>query len=127
MVAEIYPRIAYGLTIDRVPVAERVRLSVTKGRREDRAAFLEALQAADGWMRYLDVALEGVEAAKASEDAFDTLISAVALLRCVLDRTPLSDPRFEDAVNEGGFSGSGASVSTCRSGRSAPHLGTLHR
>jgi hypothetical protein len=108
VVAEIYPRIAYGLAIGRSPVGERVRLSVAKRRLEDRAAFLEALQGADVWMRHLGVALEGVEEAKASEDAFDALVSAVALLRCVLERTPLSDTRFEDAVSEGGILGTGS-------------------
>lgn len=52
--------------------------------------------------------LDDVTTAEQSEDAFDALVTAVGLLRCVLEETPLSDPTLEDRICEGGILGSGS-------------------
>ena len=56
-----------------------------------------------GWVRRHDVAIRGVAGARASEDAFDAMITAAALLRCALERGPVADlslgePEIEGAI-----------------------------
>jgi hypothetical protein len=108
VVGEIYPRLAYSLALSGSPHTERGPLAVAKTVPGVRAAFLDSLLRADGWLARQGVALEDAPAALASEDAFDAMVTAVGLLRCVLEGTPLSDPEFEDPIAEGGILGSGS-------------------
>lgn len=108
VVVEIYPRVAYALALSESPSHQRTRLAVAKTRSDVRAAYLAQMLAAEGWMRRLGVDTRNVEEAKDSEDAFDALVAAAGLLRCVLERTRLSDDRFEDRLSEGGILGSGS-------------------
>jgi len=103
VVAEIYPRAAYGLAIGTQPPSKRPRITVAKNRAEMRATFLSLLASPDRWVRRQGIQLCDLDEACRSGDAFDALVAAAALLRCVLERTPLSDPRYEDAVAEGGI------------------------
>jgi hypothetical protein len=108
VLGEIYPRVAYGLALgERREAPGRRRVAVAKTRQSSRNAFLELLLSPEAWVARLGVVLQDVEEAKASEDAFDALVAAAGLLRCVLERTPLSDGRYEDSLAEGGILGSG--------------------
>lgn len=108
VVAEIYPRVAYALAISRDPAKVRAPLSVAKGRPEERDAFLAQMLSAKSWVREWAVDLRNLDEAKAREDAFDALVAASGLLRCVLERSPLSDRQLEDTCAEGGILGSGS-------------------
>jgi Uma2 family endonuclease len=107
IVAEIYPRAAYAVALSADPPERRPPLVVAKTRRAVREAALESLGAAD-WVRAHGVEIADTAAALASEDDFDALIAAAALLRCALEGTPLSDPALEDPVAEGGILGTGS-------------------
>lgn len=52
--------------------------------------------------------LDDVARAQESEDAFDAFVTATGLLRCVLEKTAMSDAEFEDPIAEGGILGSGS-------------------
>jgi len=110
IVAEIYPRLAYALAQSPLAHRERRPLAVAKTKRPIREAFLVQMTRSDGWLSRHGVTLDEVSKAQAleSEDAFDALVTAAGLLRCVLERTPLSDPALEDSVAEGGILGSGS-------------------
>jgi hypothetical protein len=108
VVGEIYPRLAYSLALSGSPHAERGPVAVAKTVHGVRAAFLDSLLRPDGWLARQGVKLEDAPAALASEDAFDAMVTAAGLLRCVLEGTPLSDPDFEDPIAEGGILGSGS-------------------
>ncbi|HXY40156.1 MAG TPA: hypothetical protein VEQ10_10810 [Vicinamibacteria bacterium] len=102
VVAEIYPRLAYSIAIGMAGPARRSRLAVAKTRGTGRP-FIASAVAPSRWVRRRRVGLEGLSRAARSDDAFDALVSAMAVLRCVLDRTPLVDRRFEDGEAEGGI------------------------
>lgn len=72
-----------------------------------RGAALEALLTAN-WLKTQGVVIQDVDAAARSEDDFDACITAAALLRCVLEDTPLAMPNLTDSVAEGGILGSAA-------------------
>jgi Uma2 family endonuclease len=107
LVAEIYPRAAYAVALSGEPPATRTPTPLAKTKPAVRREALEGLLAAD-WVRVHGVAVADVEAALGSEDDFDALIAAAALLRCLLEGTPLSDPALEDPVAEGGILGTGS-------------------
>lgn len=52
--------------------------------------------------------IEGLDHAEASEDDFDACVSAAALLRCVLDGSPLCPPQLDFPAIEGGILGTGS-------------------
>jgi hypothetical protein len=108
VVAEIYPRVAYSLAISRPAVQQRAPLAVSKTLREHRSAFLREMLSAGSWVDRAKVEIRNVGEAEASEDAFDALVAACGLLRCILERTPLSDRRLEDRAAEGGILGCGS-------------------
>jgi diadenosine tetraphosphate (Ap4A) HIT family hydrolase len=100
VLAEIYPRALYASALASEAPPLRARLSVAKGDRKCRRTAIDSLMAQD-WVREHGVRFEDVEAETITEDAFDALLSAAGLLRCVLDGTPLgwsgSDP-FEGGI-----------------------------
>lgn len=98
IVAEIYPKLAYTLALGR-----RV---VPKGQQAARELALDELEAAE-WLRGHAAHVEAREEAARSEDAFDALFTAVALLRVVLEGRLFSNGA--DQV-EGGILGSSAQV-----------------
>lgn len=104
VLAEMYPRAAYSVALSPHPPAKRSRLKIAKTDEGCRRAALRELLGSK-WMREEEVVLtpEDVESAAVSEDAFDALITAAALLRCALDGTPLSQPALEDPEAEGGI------------------------
>ena len=108
VVAEIYPRIGYGIAHAPGLGGCTRAMSVAKTGRGVRESFLDDVLAGGGWVRSLNVTVEDVEQARASEDAFDALVTALALLRLVLEGRDIGGGRFEDPVAEGGILGAAA-------------------
>lgn len=106
-VGEIYPRAAYAVALSEREPEERARLTIAKTSSEARIAALEVL-AESRWIRQGKVTLPDVTCAERSENAFDALLAAAALLRCTIEGTPLSDEDLEDPIAEGGILASGS-------------------
>lgn len=98
--AEIYPRVCYSLALAPELPARLTPLAKTSS--IVRECAVEALEAAS-WIRTHAVSLSDLDLARADEDHFDAMISAAALLRCVLEGHPL-DQASCDTV-EGGILG----------------------
>lgn len=99
-VAETYPGIAYGVALaEELPCR---RLLVAKTRVEARRRYCDRLLEA-AWIKAHRVDLGDVEAARASEDEFDSWITAVAVLRCLVAGHALLAPEWTDARFEGGM------------------------
>jgi hypothetical protein len=99
VLAEIYPRAAYALALDPRPPAGRARLALAKTDPSCRAAAIRALHG-QPWVQAYGVRLLDLDRAEGNEDAFDAMMSAAGLLRCVLEDTPLgstTDP-FEGGI-----------------------------
>jgi hypothetical protein len=99
VLAEIYPRAAYALALDPRPPAHRARLALAKTDHSCRVAALRALKD-QPWIREQGVRLQDLHRAELNEDAFDALMSAAGLMRCLLEDTPLgstTDP-FEGGI-----------------------------
>jgi hypothetical protein len=107
VIGEIYPRAAYATALLDVPPASRAPLIVAKTEAGVRRKAIASLRAA-GWVRWLRVTLENLAEAEANEDDFDACVTAAALLRCVLDGSPLYPSRLESAASEGGMLGTGS-------------------
>lgn len=107
VVGEIYPRVAYATALLDVPPESRAPLVVAKTDAGVRREAMAALRAAS-WVRRLRVKFENVAEAEANEDDFDACVTAAALLRCVLDGSPLCPPQLESAASEGGMLGTGS-------------------
>lgn len=107
VVAEMYPRAAYATALLDMPPTSRPALIVAKTDAAIRRAAIASLRAAL-WVRSLDVRLEDLTQAEASEDDFDACITAAALLRCVLENVPLCPRQMEAAASEGGILGTGS-------------------
>jgi hypothetical protein len=75
-------------------------LTIAKSDRESRKAAVERLRA-QSWVRECGVTFEDADGDILTEDSFDALLSAAALLRCALEGTPLgwsgADP-FEGGI-----------------------------
>ena len=107
VLGEIYPRAAYATALGAAPIVSRPRLVVAK---TDPAVRRQAIASLLGarWLRSLGVTLENLDEAEASEDDFDAFITAAALLRCILDGSPLCSRQFELRMSEGGILGTGS-------------------
>lgn len=102
-IAESYPRACYAVALaDALPTRPR---AIAKGDPKARRRHLDALERAD-WTRERRVSIEGRALAEASEDAFDALFQAAALVRLVDAGFPLASP-LVDPVWEGGILGTG--------------------
>jgi hypothetical protein len=103
VVAEIYPRAAYATALLDVPAAARPQVALAKTKPPVRLAAVDALLKA-GWRGAAGVVVDddALDAARASEDAFDAVFAACALLRAHLDgdppSAPLLHPRTEGAI-----------------------------
>jgi len=99
VVAEIYPRAAYGTALaGELPALPR-GLAKTKG--DVRAAEVVALTQAE-WVQRGGVVIDDVQFAIADDGDFDALMTAAAILRLTLSALPLStfgtDPIAEGAI-----------------------------
>lgn len=111
VVGEIYPRACYALALSpSLPTPMRL---VNKTRRPAREAAVDELLRAP-WLaaRHVRIDPHGLARARASEDDFDAMIAAAALLRSALDGRSLDDPGADPV--EGGVLGLASIV---RSGR----------
>jgi hypothetical protein len=95
VLGEIHPRSAY---------------AIAKSDESGRAAAIGLLQKTD-WVREHGIVLGGLEAARRSDDAFHAFLNAAALLRCVLEGTPLTPARTHPM--EGGILGPAAPTWRC--------------
>ncbi len=100
VLAETYPSLAYSAALsERLPAR---RILIGKTREENRRRACERLGRA-GWVRDAGADLGDLTKAVADEDAFDSLLTAAAVLRCAIEETPLCDPTWIDATAEGGM------------------------
>lgn len=101
-VGETYPRALYAHALLDERAGERPLLSVGKSKPPIRAAALDRL-ATLAWHRAMRVALapEHVGRARANEDEFDAYLSALAVLRLVLEGVSLEDESLRARSHEG--------------------------
>lgn len=100
VLAETYPALAYAAALaSELPTAS---MPIAKTQRAARERACELLEGA-AWVRESAVELGDLEAARENEDAFDSHLTAAAILRCVLDEYPLCDPEWIDPFAEGGM------------------------
>jgi len=107
VVGENYPRVAYALALSREDAGSRAPLQIAKTRHDVRQSALDDLQS-HRWLLEWEVRLNDIDAAADSEDAFDALLTAAGLLRCVLEGTLLAPEGLVDPVAEGGILGTGS-------------------
>lgn len=103
VIAESYPRACYGVAL--APSLPAVPVSLSKTARDTRIAYLDELRRAP-WVRDRFVILTGIEFAEQSDDDFDALMQAAALVRMSDSQTPLSS-HLVDPIWEGGILGTG--------------------
>jgi hypothetical protein len=107
ILGEIYPRVAYATALRDDPPPLRPRVAVAKTQGAVRGAALHALLTTD-WVDAHNVVINDLDAAADNEDDFDACITAAALLRCLLEGTPVAPVRMTDEVAEGGILGTAA-------------------
>jgi hypothetical protein len=101
VVAENYPRAAYGTALSAdLPARPRV---LSKTKHPTRAAEVTNLRTSP-WIADFGVSLDDLPAAEQSEDDFDALMTVAALLRLTLAGRPLTRSA-PDPVGEGGILG----------------------
>ena len=100
VLAEAYPGIAYTIALEEDSRSALLKVSKTKRRIRD--AALERLLSMR-WLHERGVSLEGLPAAQVSEDDFDALFGAAALLRRAVDGAAIDDPDSDDPIAEGGI------------------------
>lgn len=98
VLAETCPAFAYGAALaGELPTS---RVLVSKTRPEQRRAACERIARAR-WVESGHVDLGDLGPVQADEDAFDSHVTAAAVLRCVLEDRPLVAPAWIDPVVEG--------------------------
>jgi hypothetical protein len=117
MIAEIYPKACYGIALAKT--LPTPLLSLGKTRQVSRQDSLKRLQESD-WVASSQIAFQGLDAALSNEDDFDALFSAAALLRMVLQNSPLEDPEDVSSTIEGSVLGA-ASLTTSAIRINGPH------
>ncbi len=98
VLAESYPGLAYAAA-----VAERLPtdlLKIAKTNPDARERFCDLLEKA-AWVRKHGVCLGDLGSARANDDAFDSHVTAAAVLRCVLEGRQLCAPEWIDNEAEG--------------------------
>lgn len=104
VLGEIYPRACYAIALGaRLPAGIRL---IFKTKLADRERALDELFESSSWIHKARVRISGVERARQSEDDFDAMMSATAMLRCVLDERALE--RIDASAVEGDILGLGA-------------------
>jgi hypothetical protein len=106
VLGEVYPRAAYATALIDAPTNARPRLSVAKTDPLVRRSAVQRIQSTK-WVRELEVEIEDCDYAEANEDDFDACLTAAALLRCVLEKLPMTCPIDSPRV-EGGILGTGS-------------------
>jgi hypothetical protein len=107
VVGEIYPRAAYATALLPMSPISRSRLSIAKTDAGVRRQAIASLREA-GWIHSLGVKFENLAEAEAGEDDFDACLTAAALVRCVLEGSPLEHADDSAARAEGGMLGTGS-------------------
>ena len=98
VLAESYPGLAYAVAVDeRLPTSRMKNAKTNRDWREGICACLEKA----AWVREHGVCLGDLDRARASGDDFDSLVTAAAVLRCVLEGRELCAPEWIDAEAEG--------------------------
>jgi hypothetical protein len=107
VIGEIYPKAVYAIALSTELPERRSLLPLAKRRCSVRRKRIDELVASP-WVAEHRVRVDGLDAALDSQDAFDALMATAALLRCVLEETPLARPETDDPVVEGGILGCGS-------------------
>ena len=107
VLAEIYPRAAYATALLHAKREERPRLDIAKTKGPVRCDALATFRDMP-WIRKNEIRLEDLDKAQVSEDDFDALMTAAALLRCELEGVPLHEPCNDVSRSEGGILGTGS-------------------
>jgi hypothetical protein len=105
VVAEIYPRAAYATAL--VDEAPRARMSLAKTNGDTRARALVCLTRSK-WSAASAIKFEDLDRASTNEDDFDALMTAAALLRCVVEGLPLWASPIHLPLIEGAILGTGS-------------------
>ena len=93
VLAETYPGLAYAAALDEtLPASQR---KVAKTKPEPRRHACDALEAMP-WVQEFDVDLGDLEPVRKDEDAFDSHLTAAAVLRCGLEGRALCDDEWID-------------------------------
>ena len=120
VLAETYPKLAYAAAVDeRLPTD---LLKVAKTKRGERERFCHCLEKA-AWVREHGVCLGDLGPARANDDAFDSHVTAAAVLRCVLECRELCAPEWIDDEAEGAMLSPALSS---RAPKSDPLIHKLH-
>ena len=98
VLAETYPGLAYAAALaEELPTG---RFVVGKTRYQARNDACNRLSDAT-WVKAYGATISDLEQARADEDDFDALFTAAAVLRCVLEDTPLANADWIDNLAEG--------------------------
>ena len=98
VLAETYPKLAYAAALAESLPARLTPVAKTK--REERKRFCDRLEKA-AWVWEHGVSLGDLGPARANDDAFDSHVTAAAVLRCLLEGRSLCDAAWIDAEAEG--------------------------
>ena len=95
---ETYPSIAYATAlVDKLPTC---KLKVSKTNQQQRKEACERLMTAN-WVTRNHIDLGALDALIENEDDFDAHLTAAAVMRCVVERRPLTSQDWIDAIAEG--------------------------
>ncbi len=98
VLAESYPGLAYAVAVDECLPTSRMRNAKTN--RDWRKGICGLLEKA-AWVWEHGVSLGNLDRAREDDDDFDSLVTAAAVLRCLLEGRQLCAPEWIDAEAEG--------------------------
>ena len=111
VIAEIYPKACYGISLaESLPTPLR---SIAKTKETARRQAVAELRGS-GWLTSHRVTITDVDDAIANEDDFDALFSAAALTRVLLEKARFESPETTDRVAEGGVLGAASLMAKTR-------------
>ena len=98
VLCETYPSIAYATAlVDKLPTC---RLRVSKTIQQQRKDACERLKTAN-WVTRNHIDLGELDALIKNEDDFDAHLTAAAVMRCIVERMPLTSQDWIDVIAEG--------------------------
>ncbi len=98
VLCEMYPAIAYATAlVDELPTC---RLRVSKANQQQCKEAIKRLKKAN-WITKNQIELGELDALIKNEDEFDAHLTAAAVMRCVIERRPLTSQDWIDGVAEG--------------------------
>ena len=98
VLCESYPSIAYATAlVDKLPTC---KLKVSKTKQQQREKACERLKIAN-WVTRNHIDLGELNALIKNEDDFDAHLTAAAVMRCVVERMPLTSQDWIDVIAEG--------------------------